>query len=75
MIAEILRDRLEEHGVREIELWRDKNDEVVEMRFEPTDELMNIYQTSPISIVLLTKHIFPEIIDYSYEERVNTAIF
>lgn len=71
MIAELLRDRLEEYGVHDIELWRNQNDEVVEIRFKPTDELMEIYQTMPISIVRLVKHIFPEILNYTYEERVN----
>lgn len=32
---------------------------------------MEIYQTMPISIVRLVKHIFPEILNYTYEERVN----
>ena len=68
MIVELLRDRLEEHGVHDIELWRNQNDEVVEIRFKPTDELMEIYQTAPISIVRLVKHIFPEIFNYTYEE-------
>ena len=72
MIAEQLKDRLEEYGVHDIQLWRNQNDEVIEMRFTPTDELMEIYRTTPISIVRFVKHIFPEILNYDYIDRVDT---
>ena len=72
MIAEQLKDRLEEYGVHDIQLWRNQNDEVIEMRFTPTDELMEIYRTTPISIVRFVKRIFPEILNYDYIDRVDT---